>query len=75
MTTIPQNNLNDLLENLVKTMIQEKLEFIMKEEMSQFSQVEQPQIRNSRNGYFEPTLDTRYGKIDELKVPRDRKGD
>lgn len=75
MTTIPQNNLNDLLENLVKTMIQEKLELIMKEEMNQFLQVEeQPEIRNSRNGYYERTLDTRYGKIEELKVPRDRKG-
>ncbi|MGG1556517.1 IS256 family transposase [Paenibacillus ferrarius] len=75
MTTIPQMNLNDLLENLVKNMVQEKLEFLMKEEMNQFLQVEeQTNIHNSRNGYYGRTLDTRYGKIEDLRVPRDRNG-
>jgi transposase-like protein len=68
-------NLNDLLENLVKNMVQEKLEFLMKEEMNQFLHVEeQTNTRNSRNGYYERTLDTRYGKIEDLRVPRDRQG-
>lgn len=74
MTTVHELGLPDLLENLVKNFVQEKIELLMKEELSNFLQVEQPDQRNSRNGYYERTLDTRYGKIDDLQVPRDRNG-
>lgn len=75
MTTIPENSLNDLLENLVRTFVKEKLELIMNEEIQNFVHVEQTHQRNSRNGYYERTLDTRYGKIEDLSVPRDRNGE
>lgn len=47
----------------------------MKEEIRNFVHVEQAAERNARNGYYERTLDTRYGKIEDLQVPRDRRGD
>lgn len=74
MSTLHESGLSDLLENLVRSFVKEKLEFIMNEEISNFLQVEQLSQRNSRNGYYERTLDTRYGLIDDLQVPRDRKG-
>lgn len=75
MTTIPENMLSDLIENLVTTMIKEKLELIMNEEIRNFIALEQEGQRNSRNGYYSRTFDTRLGKIDDLRVPRDRNGE
>lgn len=75
MKTIHETELSNLLENLVTNFVKEKLEFIMREEMKNFIDVEQAQQRNSRNGYYERTLDTRYGKINDLQVPRDRRGE
>ncbi|WP_230191681.1 IS256 family transposase [Paenibacillus sp. CECT 9249] len=75
MNNVHENGLNDLLENLVREFVKEKLEFIMNEEMSNFLTNEQQHTRNTRNGYYERTLDTRYGKIDNLQVPRDRRGE
>jgi putative transposase len=75
MATIHESMLSDLLENLVTGFVKEKLEWIMKEEIRNFIHVEQANERNSRNGYYERTLDTRYGKIDDLQVPRDRNGE
>jgi putative transposase len=63
------------LENMIKDFVQEKLEFIMKEEIKHFLKVEQAHVQNSRNGYYQRTLDTKYGKIEALTVPRDRNGD
>ncbi|MGG1480868.1 IS256 family transposase [Bacillus smithii] len=63
------------LENMIKDFVQEKLEFIMREEIKNFLQVEQEHVQNSRNGYYHRTLDTKYGKIEALTVPRDRNGD
>ncbi|GAB7057651.1 transposase [Paenibacillus sp. Pae15] len=47
----------------------------MNEEISNFLNVEQENVRNSRNRYYSRTLDTRYGKIDDLQVPRDHHGE
>lgn len=46
----------------------------MKEEIKNVLQIEQQpaEQKNYRNGYYERTLDTRYGRIDDLMVPRDR---
>ncbi|MDQ8738991.1 IS256 family transposase [Paenibacillus sp. LHD-38] len=74
MTTLPENLFNDLLENAVTKLVKEKLELLMREEIKNFMHVEQEGQRNSRNGYYERTYDTRHGKIDDLKVPRDRNG-
>jgi putative transposase len=75
MATIHESMLSDLFENLVTNFVKEKIEMIMQEEMKNFMDVEQADHRNSRNGYYERSLDTRYGKINDLQVPRDRKGE
>src|SRR5690606_13186953 len=59
----------------VRGFVKEKLEMIMKEEIQNFLHIEHPEKQNSRNGYYERTLDTRYGKIDDLRVPRDRQSE
>ncbi|MWC31401.1 IS256 family transposase [Paenibacillus sp. MMS18-CY102] len=74
MTTIPENAMYDLLENTVTKLLQEKLELLLREEIKNFMQIEQPNTRNSRNGHYKRTFQTRYGTINELQVPRDRKG-
>lgn len=74
MTTIPENAFNDLLENTVTKLLQEKLELLLREEIKNFMTVEQPHQRNNRNGHYKRTYQTRYGTINELQVPRDRKG-
>lgn len=74
MTTIPENAFNDLLENAVTNLVQEKLELLLREEIKNFMSVEQQDNRNSRNGHYKRTFQTRYGTINELHVPRDRKG-
>lgn len=73
-TTLHENGLSDLLENLVRNFLKEKLEFIMKEEIKHVLQAEQSssEQKNYRNGYYERMLDTRYGRIEDLMVPRDR---
>ncbi|GAA3400388.1 IS256 family transposase [Paenibacillus hodogayensis] len=74
MTTIPENLLSDLFENLVTRFVKENLESIMKAEMKHFMEDEQEGQRNSRNGYYKRSLHTKYGHIEELEVPRDRNG-
>jgi transposase-like protein len=66
--------LTNLIENLVTDFVKEKLELIMREEIQHFMQ-EHAEKPNSRNGYYVRTLDTKYGKIDDLRVPRDRNGE
>ncbi|XEC94422.1 IS256 family transposase [Paenibacillus tarimensis] len=75
MTTLPENLFNDLLENTVTTLVKEKLELLLREEIKNFMQVEHEGQRNSRNGYYERTFETRHSKINDLKVPRDRNGE
>jgi putative transposase len=75
INSILNSDFANQLENMIKDFVQEKLEFIMKEEIKNFLQVEQEHVQNSRNGYYHRTLDTKYGKIESLSVPRDRNGD
>jgi putative transposase len=63
------------LELEVRNFIQERLELIMREEIHNFLHVEHPDVKNSRNGYYTRTLDTKYGRVEELSVPRDREGE
>jgi transposase-like protein len=60
---------------MLKSFVQEKLELIMREELENFLNVENPDVPNSKNGYYQRSLDTRYGKIEKLSVPRDRQGE
>lgn len=64
------------LENTVRDFVKNKLEMLMREEIANFLTVEQPEdTHNTRNGYYTRTLETKFGKIDDLQVPRDRQGE
>ena len=72
-----QTNRNQLvaqLEDEMSDFIQERLELIMREEIHNYLVTEHPEVKNSRNGYYTRTLDTRFGRIEDLHVPRDREG-
>ncbi|WP_062495005.1 IS256 family transposase [Paenibacillus sp. 32O-W] len=71
MTTIHQDMLADLFEKLVTQFIKENLESIMKAEIKSFMENEQEKP-NSRNGYYQRSLQTKFGTIEDLRVPRDR---
>jgi len=73
-SSIPNSDFTNQLEDLLRNFVKEKLELIMREELTNFLQVEQPNTSNSKNGYYQRSLDTRYGKIENLMVPRDREG-
>jgi putative transposase len=76
MKPIIQNNeLTDQLGDAVLQFVKEKIEFVMREEISNYLDNEPLNFPNTRNGFYGRTLDTRYGKIDDLRVPRDRQGE
>jgi putative transposase len=74
-SSIPMSEFTNQLEVLLKEFVQTKIEFFMKEELSNFLQVERPDQPNSKNGFYQRTFDTRFGRIDDLAVPRDRQGE
>ncbi|WP_212928118.1 IS256 family transposase, partial [Oceanobacillus sp. J11TS1] len=73
-TSITDNDFSKQMEELVLKFVKDNLESILKEEMKNFFEVEHPELKNSKNGFYERILDTKYGRIDDLTVPRDRKG-
>lgn len=75
VSSLNDSEFTNQLENILKSFVKEKLELIMKEELHNFLTVEHPESSNSKNGYYQRSLDTRYGKIEALSVPRDRQGE
>lgn len=69
-----ENLFSNQLDELVTNFVKEKLELIMREEMNNFFKVENPELKSSKNGSYKRNLDTKYGRIEELAVPRDRNG-
>jgi putative transposase len=63
------------LANDIRQFVKQKLELIMREEIKNFLEIEQPGTSNMRNGYYKRSLYTQYGRIEELSVPRDRNGE
>lgn len=57
---------------MVRGFVKEKLETIMKEEMDGFFTHEHPELKNQKNGSYTRQLDTKYGRLDDVKVPRAR---
>ncbi len=55
------------LENMINDFIKEKIELIMKQELTNFIQVERPDLEDSKNGYYQRSLDTKYGRIKNLQ--------
>lgn len=72
VNSIKQTPIGDQLDEMVRDFVKEKIEMIMQEEIKQFFEVEHPELKNHRNGYYQRTLDTRYGHVPDLQVPRDR---
>ncbi|MCT8139969.1 IS256 family transposase [Anaerobacillus sp. CMMVII] len=72
---IPANEFTNQLEDLVKNFLKDKMELYLKEEIKNFIEVEKPDQGLQRNGYYERSLDTKYGKIEDISVPRDRQGE
>jgi putative transposase len=71
---VHDSDLSSQFENIMRSFFKEKIENIMKEELKNHLDVEQPNDGNSRNGYYKRMFDTRFGRIEDLNVPRDRQG-
>ncbi|WP_019914007.1 IS256 family transposase [Paenibacillus sp. HW567] len=74
MTILPENQLNNLFENLVTQFVKNNMESIMRAEIQAFMSSDEAGTRNSRNGYYTRNLHTKYGNLEDLEVPRDRQG-
>lgn len=55
------------LDSAIKRVVKEELEHIMGIERDVFLE----QSNGTRNGHYERDLTTKYGHIEDLKVPRD----
>ena len=60
--------LDKKISEIVRTTVKGFMESLMKGEIQAFLE----ENRGSRNGYYERDIGTRYGKINDLRVPRDR---
>jgi transposase-like protein len=70
----------DNYDDLIKLLIKDFLEHLMQSELTEHLNYEKHDPKgnnsgNSRNGSYLRSLDTKYGNIDNLQVPRDRNGD
>ncbi|ACB85901.1 IS256 family transposase [Natranaerobius thermophilus] len=77
MSSVPnseqKNQLEEIMKSFVQEFLQEKIELIMREEIRNF--LKEQDEKNYRNGYYTRSLDTLFGQIEDLNVPRDRNGD
>lgn len=74
-TSITKNDFSIQLEDLVKNFLKDKMELFLQEEIKNFIQVEKPELDLKRNGYYDRSLDTKYGRIEDISIPRDRQGE
>lgn len=68
------------LDEFIKTLIKDMVESLLKAELSEFLKYDKYEYKgrnsgNSRNGYYSRDYDTKYGKIEEIQIPRDRNGE
>jgi transposase-like protein len=56
------------VSEIVRSTVKEFMESLLKGEIQAFLEEKEGQ----RNGYYERDIGTRYGKINDLRVPRDR---
>lgn len=68
-----EEEFNKPLNEMLKNMVKERLEKMMKKEREAFLAEEEPE--DVANGYYNRDWETRFGEIEDLKVPRDREGD
>ena len=68
---------NTSLEDFLVSMIKEMMENLMKAELTELLKYEKysPEghhTGNSRNGTYQRSFETKYGKLENLSIPRDR---
>ena len=63
--------LDKKISEIVRSTVKGFMESLMKGEIQAFLE----QNNGQRNGYYQRDLGTRYGKIDDLRVPRDRENE
>lgn len=73
--SISDKTSSNQLDQLVTNFLKERFELLLQEELKNFIKVEHPDLKLQKNGHYERSYATKYGKIDNLKVPRDRQGE
>ena len=68
----PENGFDKQLNEMIKEMVKDKLENLMKTEREAFLEQQSPE--HVANGYYNRDWETMFGKIEDLEVPRDREG-
>lgn len=68
------------LEEYLLSMMKSMMESLMKAELTELLKYEKYSYEghhsgNSRNGFYTRDYETKYGKINDLKIPRDRNGE
>lgn len=63
--------LDKRISEIVRSTVKEFMESLLKGEIQAFLEEKEGQ----RNGYYERDIGTRYGKINDLRVPRDRENE
>lgn len=71
---------NSILEDFILSLIKSMMETLMQAELTELLKynkyaVEGHNSGNSRNGYYKRSYETKYGKINDLNIPRDRNGE
>lgn len=70
-------DLNSFFEEYILGLLKKTMETLMQEELTNVLQYQKYSYEghgtgNSRNGYYTRRYDTKYGRIEDLKIPRDR---
>lgn len=68
------------LDEFICIMIKNMIETLLKAELTEFLNYEKYEYKgrnsgNSRNGFYSRDYDTKYGRIENLQIPRDRNGE
>ena len=71
---------NSILEDFILSLIKSMMETLMQAELTELLKynkyaVEGHNSGNSRNGYYKRSYETKYGKLNDLNIPRDRNGE
>jgi len=73
---LSQNEFYEALYQMIRGAVRTVLEEVMEQELGEFIQAgayeRSPQRLGQRNGYYSRDLNTSVGKLQDLKVPRDR---
>jgi len=71
---------DDKISNFITNLIKNMMEKLLNQELTEFLKYDKYSYEgrnsgNSRNGYYTRNYETRYGVIEDLRIPRDRNGD